>query len=79
MANIIARIIEKHISKIFSNFSAGKNASSSLFKGEGIATGRILVAMSSPLGKGMPHRLNERLNVESKDAFFSEIFCSWRA
>jgi hypothetical protein len=37
MANIVARILEKRIGKLFSNFHAGKNASSSLFKGEGTA------------------------------------------
>lgn len=38
MANIVARILEKRIGKLFSNFHAGKNASSSLLKGEGTAT-----------------------------------------
>jgi len=37
MANIVARILEKRIGKLFSNFHAGKNASSSLLKGEGTA------------------------------------------
>ena len=37
MANILARILEKRIGKLFVNFHAGKNASSSLFKGEGTA------------------------------------------
>jgi hypothetical protein len=37
MANIVARIVEKHMGKIFSNFAAGKNATSSIFKGEGTA------------------------------------------
>ena len=37
MANIVARILEKRIGKLFVNFHAGKNASSSLFKGEGTA------------------------------------------
>jgi len=37
MANIVARILEKRIGKLFTNFHAGKNASSSLLKGEGTA------------------------------------------
>ena len=42
MSNFIARILEKKISIIFDNFQAGKNAKSSLSKGEGQATDLFL-------------------------------------
>eukprot|EP00960_Hanusia_phi_P017020 500509-Hanusia_phi.AAC.5 len=37
MANLVARVLEKRIAHIFTNFQPGKNATSSLLKGEGTA------------------------------------------
>ena len=41
MANLVARLLENKISYLFENFQAGKNATSSLIKGEGVATNLI--------------------------------------